>query len=57
MSSWLKTELEISGYKDKDKIKKEDKDQYKDVVDFRFTENGIEFKNIICEKQGRTNKL
>jgi len=58
VASWLKKELEISGYKDKGKIKKEDKDKYKDVVDFhRFTENGIEFKNIICNKQGRTNKF
>ncbi len=42
VASWLKKELEISGYKDKDKIMKEDKDKYKDVDDFhRFTENGI----------------
>jgi Zn-dependent M28 family amino/carboxypeptidase len=40
------------------KIKNEDKDKYKYFVDFhRFTENGIEFKNIICQKQGRTNKF
>ena len=58
VASWLKKELEISGYKDKDKIKNEDKDKYKDFVDFhRFTENGIEFKNIICQKHGRTNKF
>ena len=58
MGSWLKKELEISGYKDKDKIKKEDKDRYKDVVDFhRFTGNRIEFKNIICQNHGITNKF
>ena len=45
MASWLKKELEISGYKDKDKIKKEDKDKYKDVDDFhRFTENESNLK-------------
>jgi hypothetical protein len=48
VTSWLIKELEISGYKNKDKKKKEDKDKYKDVVDFhRFTGNGIKFKNII----------
>ena len=58
VASWLEKELEISGYKDKDKIKNEDKDKYKYFVDFhRFTENGIEIKNIICQKQGRTNKF
>ncbi len=34
VASWLKKELEISGYKDKDKIKKEDKDKYKDLMIF-----------------------
>ena len=34
VASWLKKELEISGYKDKDKIKDEDKDRYKDVVEY-----------------------
>ena len=35
VASWLKKELEISGYKDKDKIKyEEDRDKYKDVVFF-----------------------
>src|SRR5574339_486378 len=58
VASWLKKELEISGYKDKDKIKDEDKDRYKDVVDFHlFRENGLELKNVICSKQGKTNKI
>lgn len=58
VASWLKKELEISGYKDKDKIKDEDKDKYKDVVYFhQFKENGLELKNVICHKQGETNKF
>ena len=59
VASWLKKELEISGYKDKDKIKyDEDRDKYKDVVFFhQFKENGLELKNVICHKQGETNKI
>ncbi|HJU58410.1 MAG TPA: M28 family metallopeptidase [Nitrososphaeraceae archaeon] len=58
VASWLKKELEISGYKDKDKIKDDDKDKYKDVVYFhQFRENGLELKNVICHKQGETNKI
>ena len=58
VASWLKKELEISGYKDKDKIEEKDKDKYKDVVGFHvFRENGVELKNVICHKQGETNKI
>jgi len=58
VASWLKKELEISGYIDIDKVKDEDKGKYKDVVYLHpFRENGIEFKNIICNKQGKTNKF
>ena len=57
-ASWLKKEIEISGYKDKDKIPEKDKDKYKDIVDFDiFLENGLELKNVICNKQGETNKI
>ncbi|HSF50798.1 MAG TPA: M20/M25/M40 family metallo-hydrolase, partial [Nitrososphaeraceae archaeon] len=58
VANWLKKELEIAGYKDKDKIKEKDKDKYKDIVDFHvFRENGLELKNVICHKQGETNKI
>lgn len=57
-ASWLKKELEISGYKDKDKIEQNDKDKYKDLVYFhQFKENGLELKNVICHKQGTTKKI
>jgi Zn-dependent M28 family amino/carboxypeptidase len=58
VASWLKKELEISGYTDVDKIKDEDKAKYKDVVYFhQLRENGLELKNVICHKQGETNKI
>jgi len=58
VASWLKKELEICGYKDKDKIEEKDKDKYKDLVDFyQFKENGLELKNVICNKQGETNNI
>jgi hypothetical protein len=58
VASWLKKELEISGYKDKDKIKEEDREKDKDVGYFhQFRENGLELKNVICHKQGEMDKI
>ena len=51
--NWLKKELEISGYKDKEK----DKDKKDGVYFHKFRENGFELKNVICNKRGETNKI
>src|SRR5919112_1570717 len=53
VASWLKKELEISGYKDKEK----DKDKKDGVYFHKFRENGFELKNVICNKRGETNKI
>ncbi|HET7644449.1 MAG TPA: M28 family metallopeptidase [Nitrososphaeraceae archaeon] len=58
VANWLKKELEISGYKDRDRIEEKDNEKYKDLVYFhQFKENGIELKNVICHKQGNTKKI
>jgi len=58
VANWLKKELEISGYKDRDRIEEKDKEKYKDLVYFhQFKENGLELKNVICHKQGNTKKI
>ena len=53
VANWLKKELEISGYKDKEK----DKDKKDGVYFHKFRENGFELKNVICDKRGKTNKI
>jgi hypothetical protein len=53
VANWLKKELEISGYKDKEK----DKDKKDGVYFHKFRENGFELKNVICNKRGETNKI
>ena len=40
VANWLKKELEISGYKDRDRIEEKDNEKYKDLVYFhQFKEN------------------
>ena len=53
VANWLKKELEISGYKDKEK----DKDKKDGVYFHKFRENGFELTNVICNKGGETNKI
>jgi len=43
IAQWLKNELESFGYKD--------------VYFHNFTEDGYSLKNVICQKQGRSNKV
>jgi acetylornithine deacetylase/succinyl-diaminopimelate desuccinylase-like protein len=53
VANWLKKELEISGYKDKEK----DKDKKDGIYFHKFRENGFELKSVICNKRGETNKI
>ena len=45
VANWIQKELEISGYKDKDKL-----------FFHTFKEEGFEMRNIICKKTGKLNK-
>ena len=45
VANWLKKELEISGYDEKN------------VKYYKFDEGFFELKNVICNKQGETNRL
>lgn len=51
-ANWLKKELEISGYKNKE----ETNDQEDGIYFHSFKEEGFEMRNVICSKKGKSNK-
>jgi Zn-dependent M28 family amino/carboxypeptidase len=53
VANWLKKELEISGYKDRDASN----DKEEGTFFHSFNEEGVEMRNVICTKKGSTNEF